>query len=247
MSLNPERNAKLPLSRPALIAVSLLQSTILIAISAGIGLLAAGAVGLHTPYIDSLLYGTAAVPTLLAILPLCVVMGVIGALLTVGVEKYVFRPRLPEALAKAEARIAAWKGFLASFYGAIVEEIMVRLLLMSVFAWLISRVWHTAAGLPTVGGYWAAIVLAALVFGLGHLPATKAITPLTGIVVLRALLLNGIGGVIFGWLFWQYGLAAAMLAHFTMDIIMHVIVPALSHPAPHTGTTSTTASHQAAR
>ena len=211
-----------------MIAISVLQSAILIAIAAGLGLLVANAVGLRTPYIDSLVNGQAATPSLASILPLCVILGLIVGTLTMVIEKVIFAPRLPEALAKADTRIAAWKGFLASFYGGIVEEILIRLLLMSGFAWLISRAWHTAAGLPTDGGYWLAIVLAALIFGLGHLPATRAITPLTRIVVVRALILNGMGGILFGWLFWQYGLATAMVAHFTMDLIIHVVTPMLN-------------------
>ena len=228
MSLNQAQVAKAPLSRPVLYLISVVQSAILIAIAAGFGLLAANAVGLHTPYIDSLLSGQAITPSQASILPVCVILGVLVGALIMGLEKVIFVPRLPEALAKADTRIAAWKGLLASFYGGIVEEILIRLLLMSVFAWLISRVWHTAAGLPTDGGYWLAIVLAALLFGLGHLPATKAITPLTRIVVVRALILNGIGGLIFGWLFWQYGLATAMIAHFTADLIIHVVTPMLN-------------------
>ena len=32
----------------------------------------------------------------------------------------------------------------------------------------------------------------------------------------------------FGYLFWQYGLEAAMLSHFSLDILTHVIVPLLA-------------------
>ena len=74
---------------------------------------------------------------------------------------------------------------------------------------------------------WAAIVVTALVFGIGHLPATAAVLPLTPLVVARALLLNGLGGLLFGWLYWRRGLLAAMLAHFSADVVLHVVVPLL--------------------
>lgn len=228
ISLNKDKVAQAPLPRPALYAISVVQSAILVAIATGFGLLAANAVGLGTPYIDGLVSGQTVTPSLISLLPTCVILGLIVGALIMVLEKVIFAPRLPEALAKADTRIAAWKGLLASFYGGIVEEILIRLLLMSVFAWLISRVWHTAGGLPTEGGYWLAIVLAALLFGLGHLPATGAITPLTGFIVARALILNGIGGLLFGWLFWQYGLETAMIAHFTADLIIHVATPMFS-------------------
>ena len=42
------------------------------------------------------------------------------------------------------------------------------------------------------------------------------------------LLLNGVAGVAFGWLYWKRGLEMAMLAHFSADIVLHVIAPLLS-------------------
>jgi membrane protease YdiL (CAAX protease family) len=119
---------------------------------------------------------------------------------------------------------AAWKGFLASFYGGIAEEIQLRLLVMSFLAWLGRFISKTQEGKPANGVFWIANILAAVLFGLGHLPATATILPLTPLVVSRAILLNGIGGVIFGWLYWKHGLEAAMIAHFSADIVLHVLL-----------------------
>jgi membrane protease YdiL (CAAX protease family) len=74
---------------------------------------------------------------------------------------------------------------------------------------------------------WIAIALTALLFGALHLPIMAQLTPLTSIVVTRVLLLNGFPGVLFGWLYWRKGLEAAMVAHFSADIILHVIAAAL--------------------
>ncbi len=46
-------------------------------------------------------------------------------------------------------------------------------------------------------------------------------------VVARALVLNGVGGVVFGWLYWRRGLLAAMVAHFSADVVLHVLAPLL--------------------
>jgi membrane protease YdiL (CAAX protease family) len=121
--------------------------------------------------------------------------------------------------------IPAWKAFLASFYGGIAEEVLLRLFLVSLFAWIVFKIKKTKDGEPTVFGIWLSIVLAAIVFGLGHLPATAQITPLTEIVIIRAIVLNGIGGIIFGWLYWKKGLESAMIAHFSADIVLHIITP----------------------
>lgn len=66
-----------------------------------------------------------------------------------------------------------------------------------------------------------------LPFGAGHLPAVVALAPLTTVVVVRALLLNGIAGVSFGWLYWRRGLLAAMVALFSADIVLHIIGAAI--------------------
>ncbi|WP_242063613.1 CPBP family glutamic-type intramembrane protease [Nostoc sp. FACHB-892] len=85
--------------------------------------------------------------------------------------------------------------------------------LMSLLVWIAWKGLKQGVTLLSQGIYQGAIVLAALVFGLSHLPATAAIVPLTPLVIIRGILLNGIAGIAFGWLFWQYSLEAAMLSH----------------------------------
>jgi membrane protease YdiL (CAAX protease family) len=119
---------------------------------------------------------------------------------------------------------AAWKGLLASFYGGIGEEILLRLGLMSVLAWLGHFVSKTDDGRPTLVVLWTANILAAVLFGLGHLPATAALFPITPLVVTRAIVLNGFIGIVAGYLYFEHGLEAAMLSHFSADIVLHVIL-----------------------
>jgi membrane protease YdiL (CAAX protease family) len=76
--------------------------------------------------------------------------------------------------------------------------------------------------LPSSGAFWIAIVLVAVLFGLGHLPATSAVTPLTTTLVLRSLILNGIAGTAFGYLYWRRGLEAAMIGHMSAHLVMQV-------------------------
>ncbi len=74
---------------------------------------------------------------------------------------------------------------------------------------------------------WIANIGAAVLFGLGHLPAVAALGwPMDPLVITRAVVLNGLAGVVFGWLYWRRGLESAMLAHFSADMVLHVI-PAL--------------------
>jgi hypothetical protein len=61
---------------------------------------------------------------------------------------------------------------------------------------------------------------AALAFGALHLPFASTLMPLTPGVVALVLLLNGLGGVVYGWLFWRRSLESAMLAHATSHVVM---------------------------
>ena len=51
--------------------------------------------------------------------------------------------------------------------------------------------------------------------------------PITPLVVIAALLLNGLAGIAFGYLYRERGLEAAMIAHFTADFVIYVVGPSL--------------------
>src|SRR5207244_8185742 len=127
-----------------------------------------------------------------------------------ALDALVFVPSLP-ATPAAPHQAEIWQGLLASLYGGIDEEILLRLGVMTLLVWLIWRITRRH-GRPGPGVIWTANVLAAVLFGLGHLPATAAVLPLTALVIVRAIVLNGLAGVVFGWLYWRRGLLVAMPA-----------------------------------
>jgi membrane protease YdiL (CAAX protease family) len=130
-------------------------------------------------------------------------------------------------LTVTNSKIAVWKTLLASLYGGIVEEILMRLFLVSLLAWLLGKIFRSTEVVKNNLIMWTAIILAAILFGLGHLPITASITQITPIVLVRAIVLNGIGGLVFGWLYWKKGLEHAIVAHFSADIVLLAILPAL--------------------
>jgi hypothetical protein len=103
-----------------------------------------------------------------------------------------------------------------------------RWFVLSGILWLLTKFWHGPSGEFVVAAFWTANIIAAILFGLGHLPATKMITDLTPFIISRALILNGIGALVFGYVFWKYGLFAAMASHFCADIVLHIIGPFLN-------------------
>ncbi len=224
-SLSSDKLSQAKLSRPVLALISFVQTGILIALAAGVGLLAAGPVGLGAPYIQAALAGQPKWNAILGPLPLAVGLGALSVVLLVVFERFVFAPYVPESLRSSDVKTSAWKRLLASFYGGMDEEILMRLFLVSGFVWILGRFWQNSSGLPADGAFWTAILLASVLFGLGHLPATRTITPLTRMIVLRAIVLNGIVGIATGWLYWQYGLEVAMICHFSADILLHLVTP----------------------
>ena len=70
-------------------------------------------------------------------------------------------------------------------------------------------------------------VLAASAFAAAHLPQVKAFYGLSTLMVLVVMIANGVPGVIFGWLFRRFGQISAMVAHFSADVVLHVIGPML--------------------
>ncbi|MCL1852551.1 MAG: CPBP family intramembrane metalloprotease [Peptococcaceae bacterium] len=154
-----------------------------------------------------------------------ILFGVLSGVLIVLGEYLVFQAIFTVPISLSDTHVPIWTAFLASFYGGIAEEVLLRLFVMTLFVWLISKFKKNVEGLPTNWSIWLAMILASILFGLGHLPATSEMTDITVAVVARAVVLNGIGGIVFGWLFWKKGLVSAIIAHFSADIVLHIITP----------------------
>ncbi|RPJ49093.1 MAG: CPBP family intramembrane metalloprotease [Chloroflexi bacterium] len=215
---------------PALIVVfaSLVQGGLLVAVALYLGLLASRAVGLGLPVLQAALSGQPFVEHLLTILPVSLLVGFAGGALILVIEQTVFRPRLPIQFRQAVVKSTRfWNRLLACFYGGIVEEILMRLLLFAGLAWLFGLVWKSPSGGPALGAFILANIISNVLFGLGHLPTTKRLTPLTPLVITRAVVLNSLIGLGCGFLFMAYGLEAAIIAHFSADIVIHLIGPAV--------------------
>jgi len=207
-----------------------LQNVVLLAIATGVGLLLAGKIGLGAPILSAWLYGESANLKTGSIVLRSVVAGLISALVVVGLFVWYFLPRIPQLLAGNEYQYPVWKRFLACFYGGIAEETLCRLFLMTLLAWLLGRFWKASAGSPAAGAFWSANILAAVMFGVGHLPSAVALgIPMNAVVVTDVVVLNGLLGVTFGWLYWKYGIESAMIAHFSSDMVLHVIGPHVVH------------------
>lgn len=214
----------LPVPLYVLLIGQILQNIVIFVFAILIGLLLAEKVGLGLPILEGWLEGREVKDYLKSIVGISVGLGILAGALIVGLD-YLFAMAGSTLNVASQINPPVWQGFLASFYGGINEEILLRLFLMTLLVWIFFKIKKTSDGKPTKVGVWLAILLAAIIFGVGHLPTAAAVTTLTPAVIARVIILNAVGGIIFGWLYWRKGLESAMISHFSADIVLHVIIP----------------------
>jgi hypothetical protein len=215
--------------------VSAIQNILLFGLLIWTGLYVARRVKLGTPILDGLVKKEAIGDQIRRMFLPAVMIGICGSVIILLLDSYVFGPPLQNELNLLGINLPesinppAWQGLLASFYGGFNEETLLRLFVMTLIGAIGAAVYKKMDQKLPVGIFWVANILAAVLFGLGHLPTTKAIgLPMDFLVVTRAIVLNGLLGVGFGWLYWKYGLESAMLSHFSADIVLHVLPPLLA-------------------
>ena len=125
-------------------------------------------------------------------------------------DSYAVKPTVPYMIA-------------AVLYGGVIEEVMLRLFMLSLIAFILQKIFAREKELPTTGILIVANVIAALLFAAEHLPATAILMGITPMILFRCFLLNGGFGLLFGWLYRKYGLRYAMLAHGGCHVISKLI------------------------
>ena len=121
-------------------------------------------------------------------------------------NSYAVKPTLPYLIATVT-------------YGAVIEEVMLRLFMMSLIAFILKKLTRKEGA----GILIAANIVSALLFAAGHLPATIMMIGTTPLIIFRCFLLNGGLGLLFSWLYRKYGLRYAMIAHGGCHIISKLI------------------------
>jgi hypothetical protein len=210
---------------PAAFAVATIGSgTLLAAIAALLGLWLGPRVGLGAPLLAALVRGRVDRSAWASALALAVPAGALVAGAVVAID-LALAPWLPDVAGGAPVPLAL--RYLASLYGTVNEELLLRLGLLTAVAWLLARATRSSAplGRPLL---WVATVVAAVGFGAAHLSAVAAAVPLDALVVARTIGLNASLGLVFGWLYWSRGLAAAMAAHLAADLVIQTAAWAMA-------------------
>jgi membrane protease YdiL (CAAX protease family) len=207
---------------PGLVVIAtVVQITVLAILATLAGLTLGRRVGLGAPLLASLVMGRPDRAGFLRTLRVAAPLGAILALVAVALDVAVFRLVIPTT------SYPLWVGFAAALYGGWTEEVLLRFGVLSVIAFLAAKILARGQERPGPAVFWSAIILSAIAFGALHLPATAALIELSPAVVARTLVLNGMLATLFGYLFWKRGLEAAMIAHFTADLVLQLAVWAL--------------------
>ena len=132
-----------------------------------------------------------------------------------------------EGIRETNAAGLTAEGILAAIlYGGIIEELMMRLFVMSLIAFLIWKIFcrrYDSDEIPSAV-FVTANILAAILFAAGHLPATVAFFgELSPLLLFRCFLFNGGFGLVFGWLYRKYGIFYAMLSHTLCHVVSKAI------------------------
>ena len=125
-------------------------------------------------------------------------------------DSYAVKPTIPYLIAMVT-------------YGGVIEEVMLRLFFMTLIGFILHKLFGNKKNKPTTTILVTANIIAALLFAAGHLPVTSILLGLSPMIIFRCFLLNGGLGLLFGYLYYKYGLRYSMIAHASCHVVSKLI------------------------
>jgi membrane protease YdiL (CAAX protease family) len=145
------------------------------------------------------------------------VLGVAMALLVVGVDVVFFRGVTIQDLPDLGSHPSLGARVLIAIFGTLFEELMFRVLLGTLAAWLVYAALSRFLDQPRTHAQWAGIVVGAMAGGVLH----------SGSGLAHVVALNVATNAVYGWLYWRRGLEMAVLTHMVVTACLFIGVPAL--------------------
>ena len=185
----------------------------------GLGIWLGGKIGLGTPLLVALIHKqSGAIHKLINDAGLAIMLGfTIGGMLIL--IRIVSVPYLPPEL-PAFGHRGVIGGLFVSAGAAVGEEVWFRLGLMTILVWIVARLFGHQETRPIVA--WPIIILASIFFALAHLPQLMSYGAGSPFAIWGTIIGNSMVGILYGWCYWRRSLIAAMIAHFSVDIVIHV-------------------------
>lgn len=172
-------------------------------------------VGLKVPSISNLLKIESSEITFFMQLKSGILFGLIaGTLITL--VALIFQSSIPQEFVDIASQIKVTP-FARFAYGGLTEELLMRFGFMTLMVFIVFKISKSLN--PST--YWIGIVLAALLFAIGHLPVVFSAVEHPTLALLTYIIVgNSLAGLFFGWLYWKKGLEAAFIAHMFAHVAM---------------------------
>ena len=193
----------------------LVNPTILLLIAVVVGTLLYDKVGFSVPTISSILKIEQPKIKLIEQVKFGVLFGLLAGILTT-INGIVFKFSLPQEFIELgnKIKITTVARFL---YGGLTEELLMRFGFMTLVVWLVSKITKNLSS----STYWTGILVASILFAVGHFPVVFNAVENPSISLLTYVLIgNSIAGLFFGWLYWRKGLEAAFIGHIFAHVAM---------------------------
>lgn len=193
----------------------LVNPTILLLIAVVVGTVLYDKVGFSVPTISSILKIKKPKIKLIEQIKFGVTVGLLTGILT-NVTGLLFKTSLPQEFIELGNKVKITT--IARFgYGGITEELLMRFGFMTFVVWVIFKITKKLGN----STYWTGIVLASIIFAIGHFPVVfNAVQNPTIPLLTYVLIGNSIAGLFFGWLYWKKGLEAAFIGHIFAHVAM---------------------------
>lgn len=134
--------------------------------------------------------------------------------------RWALEPYLPSEIPEYGFR-GALGGFLVTIGAAVAEEVWFRFGLMTLL--LVGAKKLSATNQLSNLTVIVVIVLVGLPFGLAHLPQLMSFDAGTPFAIYATVLGNVVVSILYGWCYWRYGLLSAIGAHFSVNLVLHVL------------------------
>ncbi len=149
-------------------------------------------------------------------------IGVATSLLVLGLDQLLFAGISLQRV-KAAGDVPLATRVLIVLFSSVTEELIYRVgvaTLVASVAFLALRQRTPRAASISI---WLGILVACVLFGLAHVGNLPNVPH----PYLRAITLNGVAGLVLGWLYWYRGLEAAVLAHLGADATIYLVLASL--------------------
>ena len=140
----------------------------------------------------------------------------------VAADSLFFRDAIPASIVELTAKTSAFQRIVLFTPFAIADDLIFRLGAMSAVSWVLvliagKRDWC----------FWAAILVTALIiYPLAHYSYLAGLEPSLA-SVMREIMLHGGAGILWGYLYWRFGLLAAICGHVGAHLVLEPLMSLL--------------------